>query len=102
LPDHTQTIIDFGIGTGLELEEIYKRFPNVEVTGLDIAENMLRLLSERYPDKDIHLYQKSYLDFEFGRSNYDVALSVMTLHHYDHITKTGLYRRINDCLKQIS
>jgi len=100
LPDQTQTIIDFGIGTGLELEEIYKRFPNAEVTGLDIAENMLRLLSERYHNKNIRLHQKNYLDFDFGRTYYDVALSVMTLHHYDHKTKTGLYRRIRDCLKE--
>jgi len=100
LPDHTQTIIDFGIGTGLELEEIFRRFPSVEVTGLDIAGNMLKLLSERYPDKNIRLHQKSYLDFDFGHSCYDAALSVMTLHHYDHETKTGLYCRILDCLKQ--
>jgi len=100
LPEHTQKIIDFGIGTGLELEEIFKRFPNVEVTGLDIAENMLQLLKEKYHDKNILLYRKSYLDFDFGRSCYDAALSVMTLHHYDHETKTKLYRRIHDCLKQ--
>ena len=99
LPDHTQTIIDFGIGTGLELEEIFKRFPDAEVTGLDIAEHMLRLLHEKYPDKNIHLHQKSYLDFDFGRACYDAAVSVMTLHHYDHKTKIELYRRILNCLK---
>ena len=99
LPDHTQSIIDFGIGTGLELENIYKRFPDVKVTGLDVAENMLRLLNEKYSDKNIRLYQVSYFDFDFGHCNYDAALSVMTLHHYDHNTKTELYRRIHDCLK---
>ena len=99
LPDNTQSIIDFGIGTGLELEEIFKRFPDVEVTGLDIAANMLKRLKERYPDKNICLYQESYLNFDFGHCSYDVALSVMTLHHYDHATKTALYRRIHDCIK---
>ena len=99
LPDHTQSIIDFGIGTGLELVEIFKRFPDIEVTGLDISENMLTLLKERYPDKNIRLCQESYLDFDFGHNRYDVALSVMTLHHYTHETKTALYRRIYDCVK---
>ena len=99
LPEHTKTIIDFGIGTGLELEEIFKRFPNVEVTGLDIAENMLKLLKETYPDKNIRARYASYLDYDFGKSGYDVALSVMTLHHYEHETKTDLYRKIYDCLK---
>ena len=52
-PPHTKTMIDLGIGTGLELEEIFKCFPEIEVTGLDIAENMLHyftknILIEKY------------------------------------------------------
>jgi tRNA (cmo5U34)-methyltransferase len=50
-PPYTKTMIDLGIGTGLELEAIFKRFPEIEITGLDIAENMLKLLREKYPDK---------------------------------------------------
>ena len=99
LPDHTQTIIDFGIGTGLELEAIFKRFPDVKVTGLDIAEDMLQILKENYPGKNITLHCESYLDYDFGIELYDVALSVMTLHHYTHEVKTELYRRIYDCIK---
>jgi len=99
LPEHTRTLIDFGIGTGLELEEIFKRFPDAEVTGLDIAENMLELLKETYPAQNIHAHCASYLDYDFGKSRYDVALSVMTLHHYEHEVKTDLYRKIYDCIK---
>jgi len=99
LPDHTKTIIDFGIGTGLELEGIFKRFPDAEVTGLDIAENMLQVLKESYPGKNIKLHCESYLDYDFGVNLYDVALSVMTLHHYTHEVKTELYQRIYNCLK---
>jgi tRNA (cmo5U34)-methyltransferase len=99
LPEHTKSIIDFGIGTGLELEAIFRRFPNVEVTGLDIAENMLQLLRKSYPDKKMDLHLASYLDFDFGNGIYDAALSVMTLHHYDHETKIGLYRKIFNCIK---
>lgn len=100
LPDHTKTIIDFGIGTGLELEEIFKRFPDAEVTGLDIAENMLKLLAESYPDKNITIHCASYLDYNFGNSLYDAAISVMTLHHYTHEIKTDLYKKIHACIKQ--
>jgi tRNA (cmo5U34)-methyltransferase len=99
MPAGTKKIIDFGIGTGLELDEIFKRFPFVEITGLDIAENMLQLLKERYSDKNIQLYCNSYLDFDFGEEVYDVALSVMTLHHYTHEVKNDLYKRIYQCIK---
>jgi tRNA (cmo5U34)-methyltransferase len=91
-------MIDLGIGTGLELEGIFMRFPDMEVTGLDIAESMLELLREKYPDKNIRLYRASYLDFDLGNNLYDVALSVMTLHHYPHQTKTDLYRKIYNCI----
>ena len=98
-PPHTKTIIDLGIGTGLELEAIFQRFPKIEVTGLDIAESMLKLLVEKYPDRKIRLHCESYLDYDFGNCLYDVALSVMTLHHYNHQTKTNLYRNIHNSLK---
>ena len=100
LPSRTKTIIDFGIGTGLELKGIFDRFPDAEITGLDIAENMLQLLKESYPDKKIKLYCESYLDYNFGDSLYDAAVSVMTLHHYTHGVKTDLYKKIYKCIKQ--
>ena len=98
-PPHTKTMIDFGIGTGLELEAIFERFPEIEVTGLDIAENMLNLLQLKYPDRKIRLHCESYLNFDFGICMYDVALSAMTLHHYNHQIKTDLYRKIYNSLK---
>ena len=97
-PPNTKTMIDLGIGTGLELEAIFKRFPYIEITGLDVAEDMLKLLQEKYPRRKINLYCESYFDYNLGRNIYDVALSVMTLHHYNHQKKTNLYRKIRDCL----
>jgi tRNA (cmo5U34)-methyltransferase len=100
LRDNTESIIDFGIGTGLELAKIFERFPEIKVTGIDVAENMLQKVKDNYPDKNIELFCESYLDYNFGISCYDAALSVMTMHHYDHKTKTDLYRRICFCLKE--
>jgi tRNA (cmo5U34)-methyltransferase len=98
-PTHTKTMIDLGIGTGLELDAIFRRFPEIEVTGLDIAEDMLKLLQQKYSDRKINLFCESYLQYDFGNCLYDVALSVMTLHHYTHQTKTDLYRKIHNSLK---
>ena len=97
-PPHAKTMIDLGIGTGLELMAIFQRFPEIEVTGLDIAKSMLNLLAEKYSDRKIQLHCESYLDYDFGNCLYDVALSVMTLHHYNHQTKTNLYRKIYNSL----
>jgi len=100
LPPQTDTLIDLGIGTGLELEEIFKLFPNIKITGIDIADKMLLRLQEKYPDKNLQLYNASYLDCDFGQNLYDAAISVMTFHHYDHKTKIDLYSRIKKCLKE--
>lgn len=100
LPKNTETLIDLGIGTGLELEEVYKRFPNIKVTGIDIAEKMLEKLSEKYSDKHIELHLMSYFDYDFGKDKFDAALSVMTLHHYTHDVKTALYKRICDSINK--
>ena len=42
-------ILDLGIGTGLELEGIFKKATNAFVTGIDVSENMLKLLSYWIP-----------------------------------------------------
>jgi len=98
LPKHTETLIDFGIGTGLELDSIFKKFPGITVTGLDYSENMLQILKVKYSNRNIRLHCESYLDYDFGHEQYDAALSIKTLHHYDHDVKTSLYRRIHACL----
>ena len=99
-PAHARTMLDLGIGTGLELKAIFERFPEMEVTGFDIAGDMLKLLVAKYPDKKIRLYNESYLNYDFGQRLYDVALTVMTLHHYNRTKKTDLYRRVHNSLKK--
>lgn len=99
LPENCKNLLDLGIGTGLELEAIFQRFPEMEVTGIDVSGEMLRLLKEKYPGRNIMLHQMSYFDFDFGTERYDAAVTVMTLHHYTHEVKTALYRRILKSLK---
>ena len=55
LPEGTRTLLDLGVGTGLELEAVFARFPTVRVTGLDIAPSMLALLREKYPGRGLVL-----------------------------------------------
>ena len=99
LPEDCRTLLDLGIGTGLELEAVFSRFPEIQVTGVDYSEEMLALLQEKYPDKPLELHQISYFDFPFGTRQFDAAMTVMTLHHYTHEVKTELYRKILSSIK---
>ena len=41
LDKDAKRILDLGAGTGLELIHLFELFPNIEVTVIDITENML-------------------------------------------------------------
>jgi tRNA (cmo5U34)-methyltransferase len=94
-------LLDLGCGTGLELDEIFKVNPNVQVTGIDIAEKMLEKLSQKHAARksQLNLVLADYFKYDFGKNTFDVALSVQTLHHFSYEEKIGLYKRIYVSLK---
>ena len=99
IQDKTGTILDLGCGTGLELDEIFKRFPHVSVVGIDLIPVMLDKLKQKYPDKDITLICGSYFDVNFGEKTFDTAISCQTMHHFSRDEKVGLYKKIRKALK---
>ena len=98
LPEGTKRILDLGVGTGLELIEIFKKHPNVHVTAVDISEKMLERLRERdFADK-IDTICGSFFDVEFGQ-DYDAVISTSALHHFLMKDKLILYKKILNSLK---
>lgn len=99
LPDGCSSLLDLGCGTGLELDAIFRRFPSLSVTGIDLTKAMLEKLKTKYPDKSLQLVCGSYFDVPFGENAFDCAISFQTMHHFSHEKKTGLYRRILNALR---
>ncbi|MBX4265623.1 class I SAM-dependent methyltransferase [Clostridium estertheticum] len=95
-------VLDLGCGTGLELDEIFKKNPTVMVTGVDLAKDMMKKIKLKHIDKlnQLNLIVDSYFSYDMGESVFDVALSVETLHHFNHEEKTKLYKKIFKSLKQ--
>ncbi|MCB2356463.1 class I SAM-dependent methyltransferase [Clostridium estertheticum] len=95
-------VLDLGCGTGLELDEIFKKNPTVMVTGVDLAKDMMEKIKLKHIDKlnQLNLIVDSYFSYDMGESVFDVALSVETLHHFNHEEKTKLYKKIFKSLKQ--
>lgn len=94
-------ILDIGCGTGLELEWIFKRAPNADITGVDLSSELLNKLRTKYEKclNQITLVQKSYLTLPLGKGIYDYVVAVMTLHHLLPDQKQKLYRSIKKALK---
>ena len=100
IPSDTQTLLDLGCGTGLELEAIFNSFPEIKVTGIDLTQSMLDKLYEKYGNKNITLVCASYLDYDFGNGKYDCVISFETMHHWPHEVKSKIYKNIRRALKR--
>ncbi len=92
-------LVDLGVGTGLELEEIFRKNPDMRVTGIDLSAEMLNKLKDKYEGKAITVHQMSYFEYDFGFQQFDTAVTCMTLHHFSHAEKLGLYTRLCEGLK---
>lgn len=99
LPIEVNELLDLGCGTGLELDEIFKTNPFINVTGIDLTQAMLNKLKQKHPDKNMTLINASYFDYDFGISKYDAVVSFQTLHHFSHEDKLNLYIKIFNALK---
>jgi tRNA (cmo5U34)-methyltransferase len=93
--------IDLGCGTGTISKNLVEHFPNIHITCLDIADNMLKLAQHKLADhKPSNFILGDFNDFEFDQS-YDVIVSSLALHHLiNKEDKIEFYIKICDALSQ--
>lgn len=99
IPAQSETLLDLGCGTGLELDEIFRLHPDIRVTGIDLAPGMLARLREKHPERKLTLTVGDYLTVPLAPCAFDVAMAFETLHHFPPETKLGLFRRIFAALR---
>lgn len=97
VPEDCNRLLDLGCGTGLELEGIFRKLPEVSVTGVDLCQEMLCKLNEKYSEKNISLICDDYFTADFGKG-FDCAVSFQTMHHFKKDKKLELYRKIYNAL----
>jgi ubiquinone/menaquinone biosynthesis C-methylase UbiE len=93
-------ILDLGTGMGYLAFPIAKKYPNVNVTGLDIVEQALVKNQEKAKDEGLnHLEFISYdgMEFPFENGTFDMVITRYALHHFPEINKT--FKEINRVLK---
>ena len=99
LPAGARSLLDLGCGTGLELVPVFDRFPALEVTGIDLTQEMLEVLTARFAGRSLRLICGDYLRHDLGGALFDAAVSAESLHHFSHAQKRALYRRIGLALR---
>jgi ubiquinone/menaquinone biosynthesis C-methylase UbiE len=99
LPASAEALLDLGVGTGLELTEIYRRFPGLRVTGVDLCRPMLDECARKFAAERPTLVCGDYLSQSYGAAQYDAAVSFETLHHLTESEKRALFRQIHAALR---
>ena len=99
LDKDAKRVLDLGAGTGLELIHLFEVFPNMEVTVIDITENMLTELKKRSFGDKVKTICGDFFEVNFGK-DYDAVISTSALHHFKQAEKDVLYKKIYDCLKE--
>ena len=99
IPVNTKKILDLGCGTGQELDEIFKRRPQVSVTGIDLTQAMLDKLQQKHAGKHLNLVCGNYFEINPGENTYDTVISFETMHHFSREEKVGLYRKLHKVLR---
>lgn len=100
LPTECQNILDLGCGTGLELDRIWERNPNIQVTGVDLCQSMLDKLLKKHSDKRLAVVCQDYFKYDFGYEKWDAVISFESLHHFLPERKKELYRNTYNSLKR--
>lgn len=94
-------ILDLGTGTGLEIEGIFEKVPNAQITCIDMAKKMLDKLQRKYSvyTHQLNIIVGSYLALPFPQNEFDYTIAVQTMHHWLEDTKLQLYQKIQKSLK---
>ncbi len=99
IPKNPGKILDLGVGTGIELEYIWKRFPEADVTGVDLSSTMLEGLKMKSEGKNLRVVCEDYFKYDMGEEKWDTVISFESFHHFFHNEKLKLYKKIYNGLK---
>lgn len=84
-------ILDLGTGTGYLSFPVAEKYPDAQVTGLDIVEKALEKNRERAASdglKNLHFISYSGMELPFENEQFDLVITRYALHHFPAIRDT--------------
>jgi ubiquinone/menaquinone biosynthesis C-methylase UbiE len=89
-----EAVLDFGVGTATLSKMLKKALPGLQVTGIDVDENVLDIAKSKIEGNDIHLkyYRGGTLPFE--DKSFDCVVSSLVIHHLADSQKQAAFREM--------
>lgn len=81
-----QNLLDIGCGTGNLLSLIQEKYQNLQLSGIDISPNMLKIAHDKLGAK-ANLKVADSEDLPFEDESFDIITCVDSFHHYPHPEK---------------
>lgn len=96
----TQTVLDIGSGTGLFSSLILKKFPDANITLIDISEKMMDIAKKRFSNfSNVNYILDDYTSHKF-ESKFDIIVSSLSIHHLTDKEKESIYHRAYSLLNK--
>ncbi|MDL2246408.1 class I SAM-dependent methyltransferase [Methanobrevibacter sp. OttesenSCG-928-K11] len=93
-------VLDLGAGTGLLSKFLLEKYPNADITLVDLSNNMLDKAKERFSKYPNFKYiNEDYLNAEFDEK-FDIIMSSLSIHHLKENDKKELYKKCSTLLNE--
>jgi tRNA (cmo5U34)-methyltransferase len=93
-PGEEPRILDIGAGTGALSALLLGRYPEADLTLLDISTEMLAIAAKRFhPNEHVHLIVSDY-SHEGLPGSFDLVCSALSIHHLENAFKQQLFTSI--------
>ncbi|WP_299525042.1 class I SAM-dependent methyltransferase [uncultured Methanobrevibacter sp.] len=91
-------VLDLGAGTGILSQFLLNKYPNAEITLIDLADKMLNEAKKRFEGNDnVYFVCDDYLNHEFD-TKFDIVISSLSIHHLTGDDKKLLIEKYVDLL----
>ncbi|OAB40222.1 class I SAM-dependent methyltransferase [Paenibacillus antarcticus] len=88
-------ILDIGTGTGLFAAYVQQKYPEAQLTLIDISEEMLKGARMRFgEDPNVQYISGDFATYAFDGQQYDIVISSLAIHHLAHEDKSRLFHKI--------
>jgi ubiquinone/menaquinone biosynthesis C-methylase UbiE len=91
-------VLDAGTGPGTLAREIARRFPQLQVDGIDLSEDMIRLAREHTQheqlEERVHFAVGNVARLPYPDQSFDLVVSTISMHHWSELEQPfrELYR----------